>query len=205
MANPIQNIIKRLTEISAGDFTHERILKCLSDNPVNLECLEPYLYFSSQEYTRNLIHRTRTFELVAVGWKSGQESAIHNHHNQRCWTSAVYGKLMVQNFRVTKRDSSGYCELEPGTSSLIDASTPPARDPEADVHKVSNLEPFDSRAVTLHIYSKPFYRCEVYDLSNRRYCNTTFTNTSEFGVLRPGNKANKLTCSQVRTSGELPE
>ena len=37
-------------------------------------------------------------------------------------------------------------------------------DPEEPIHQVINAASFGGRAVTLHIYSKPFDTCEVYDL-----------------------------------------
>ena len=43
---------------------------------------------------------------------------------------------------------------------------------------------FASRAVTLHIYSKPFDTCEVYDLKARRYQEVALVNTSEYGVVK---------------------
>jgi hypothetical protein len=56
-------------------------------------------------------------------------------------------------------------------------------DLEEPIHLVANASSFASRAVTLHIYSRPFDECQVYDLKAKRYETVKLTNTSEFGVL----------------------
>ena len=63
------------------------------------------------------------------------------------------------------------------------AATPGEVDPEEPIHLVANPTSFGSRAVTLHIYSRPFDICEVYDLRAKRYANVKLSNVSEFGVL----------------------
>ena len=65
-------------------------------------------------------------------------------------------------------------------------------DPEEPIHQVLNPASFASRAVTLHIYSKPFDTCEVYDLKEKRYQDVLLVNTSEFGVLKTDLKLEKV-------------
>jgi cysteine dioxygenase len=97
----------------------------------------------------------------------------------------VHGKVQVQNFRLVRKDAAAQtCELEATTRFVIDAASPGEVDPEEPIHLVANPAAFGSRAVTLHIYSRPFDTCEVYDLKTGRYCDVTLVNTSEFGVLR---------------------
>jgi cysteine dioxygenase len=142
------------------------------------------LYFCVEKYTRNLILRTPLFELIAICWDVGQVSSIHNHRGQSCWMAIAYGKVQVQNFRLVRHDAASLtCELEPTTRFLIDAATPGQVDPEEPIHMVANLTSFGSRAVTLHIYSRPFDTCEVYDLKAKRYGDVKLSNVSEFGVL----------------------
>ncbi len=181
----IQDFSKRLAAIPEPKFTHQGVLEFLRGNRVDVATLEPYLYFSQEHYTRNLIHRTPLFELIAICWESGQKSPIHNHRDQRCWMAVAFGKVMVHNFKLVRKDpATGFCELESSTQFLIEPESPQEVDPEEPIHQVLNLPSFASRAVTLHVYSRPFDTCEVYDLKARRYQDVPLTNTSEYGVLK---------------------
>ncbi len=173
-----------LAAIPEEGFTHHGVLDYLRDHRVDPATLHPYLYFCSEKYTRNLILRTPLFELIAICWDVGQVSSIHNHRGQSCWMAIAYGKVQVQNFRLARHDPAQMaCELEPTTRFLIDAATPGEVDPEEPIHLVANPASFGSRAVTLHIYSRPFDICEVYDLKAKRYADVKLSNVSEFGVL----------------------
>jgi len=188
----IREFTEKLADIREEDFTHQGVLDYLRRNPVDLDSLDPYLYFCAEHYTRNLIQKTPLYELLAICWDVGQKSPIHNHANQRCWMAIAYGRVQVQNFRVVKRDPAAhYCELAPTTNFIIDAERPAEVDPEEPIHSVANPSSFGSRAVTLHIYSRPFDTCEIYDFKTRRVEQVTLTNSTEFGVLKSDLKLEK--------------
>jgi cysteine dioxygenase len=156
---------------------------------VDERSLEKYLIFSQKHYTRNLIFKNELFELVAVCWEVGQESQIHNHHNQNCWMSIPTGRLRVQNFRVLEqKDDAGYCRLEPTNAFDIHSHMPAEVDPAEPVHQVLNLAEFNHRAVSLHIYSRPFDRCFVYGLDTSQYREIPLSYTTEYGKLCEGEK-----------------
>ena len=189
----IQDFAHRLASIPEREFTRAGVLKFLRDYRVDPSSLEPYLYFSREHYTRHLIHRTDLFELLAICWESGQKSAIHNHRDQSCWMAAAYGKVQVHNFKLVRKDpAKGFCELESHTHFLITPDSPQEVDPEEPIHQVLNPALFASRAVTLHVYSKPFDTCEVYDLKAKVYHDLALSNTSEFGVLKRDVKLEKV-------------
>lgn len=180
----IDDFAQRLSGIPDEQFTHQSVLEFLSENQVDPSSLGPYLYFSNDQYTRNMIHKNRLFELIAICWSSGQKSAIHNHRDQRCWMAVPYGKLQVHNFKLIRKDpASGYCELATSDHFIIEPGSPQMVDPEEPIHQVRNLTTFGSRAVSLHIYSLPFDTCEVYDLAANRYEDAPLVNTSEYGRL----------------------
>jgi cysteine dioxygenase len=188
----IEDFSQRLRAIPEDKFTHEGVLDYLRRNPVDPGSLEPYLYFNREHYTRNLIQHTPLYDLIAICWDLGQKSAIHNHRDQRCWMAIAYGRVQVQNFRLLRKDpETRYCELAPTTNFIIDAERPAEVDPEEPIHRVANPASFESRAVTLHIYSRPFNTCEVYDLKARRYEDVVLVNTTEYGVLKSDLKLEK--------------
>lgn len=179
---PIQEFTRKLSAIPETDFTHEAVLDFLRANRVDYASLGDYLHFSPERYTRNLIHRTPLFELLAICWERGQKSAIHNHRDQSCWMAVARGTVQVHNFRLIRKDpAAGTCELEPSTHFLITPDSPQEVNPEEPIHQVLSL---GDRAVTLHIYSQPFDTCEVYDLKAKRYEVVRLKNFSEYGVLR---------------------
>jgi predicted metal-dependent enzyme (double-stranded beta helix superfamily) len=181
----IRDFSERLAAISEKDFTHASVLDFLRKNRVDPASLSPYLFFSSEHYTRNLIHRTELFELIAICWESGHKSAIHNHRDQCCWMAMAHGKVQVHNFKLVRKDpSTGFCELKSSTQFTIAPDSPQEVDPEEPIHQVLNLPSFRSRAVTLHVYSRPYDTCEVYDLKTKHYEVVRLTNTTEFGVLK---------------------
>jgi cysteine dioxygenase len=147
---------------SAFEYTDE-ILKFLEAMPVAPASLEPYLCWDRQHYTRNLILRTPIFELMAICWEVGQASSVHNHRDQHCWMAVPSGRLLVENFHLISQDvEAGTCKLEPSDQVEMNPSHPCAVNPLDPVHRVVNSREFNHRAVSLHVYSKPFDRCVVY-------------------------------------------
>jgi len=178
-----------LSEIPEQQFTDSAVLDYMRDNPVAVASLHPYLYFSPDHYTRNLILHTPLFDLIAICWNIGQKSRIHNHTNQRCWMGIAFGKVQVQNYRLVRRDpATQFCDLAPTDRYVIDIGSPAEVDSGEPIHLVVNPPAFASRAVTLHIYSRPFDQCEVYDLGSKRYETVQLSNISEYGV---------VTCSEA--------
>ncbi len=181
----IEHFVEGLSAIREREFTHENILEFLRCHPVSLGGLSPFLYFCREHYTRNLIKRTPLFDLIAIGWEPGQQSPIHNHCNQSCWMAMACGKVRVQNFEVLQKDpATGFCELKASTYFIIDTENPQEVDPEEPVHLVANPQSFGGRAVTLHVYSKPYDTCEVYDLKGKQYREVQLSNTTEYGAVK---------------------
>jgi cysteine dioxygenase len=174
-----------LAEIPEKGFTRSNVLDFVRKNRVDVGSLAPYLFFSRDHYTRNLIYRTPLFELIAICWEIGQKSPIHNHCEQYCWMAVPYGKVQVLNFKLLHRDdASRFCELAPSTHFLIEPDSPQEVDPAEPIHQVANPSSFGLRAVTLHVYSRPYSTCEVYDLNARRVEVVDLVNTTEYGVIK---------------------
>jgi cysteine dioxygenase len=183
----IKEFSSKLSAIPENEFTNENVLNFLRENSVDPSTLNPYLYFCQEKdhYTRNLITKTELFELIAVCWDIGQKSPIHNHRDQRCWMAVPLGKLQIHNFAlVTKNPATGFCELRSNGQVLMDPRNPQEVDKDEPIHQVLNLTSFGSKAVSLHIYSRPFDSCEVYDLKEKHYKDVPLVNTSEYGVLK---------------------
>lgn len=184
---PLEEFVTGLRAIPEKEFRVGAVYDYLKSHPVDARSLERYLFFSQNHYTRNLIFKNDLFELIAICWDVGQASQIHNHHNQNCWMTIPSGRLRVQNFRVADQNEAiGYCHLEPTSAFDIHRSMPAEVDPEEPVHQVLNLAEFNQRAVSLHIYSRPYDRCLVYRCETDAYREILLHYTSEYGKLCEG-------------------
>jgi cysteine dioxygenase type I len=188
----ISDWVKNLAAIPEREFTLENVQDYIVRHAVSPETLEKYLFFSKGCYTRNLIFRNELFECMAICWEVGQFSRIHNHRDQNCWMSAPVGRLKVQNFRVEERhsggDHCGTCKLIATDIYEMDAAHPAYVNPLEPVHQVLNLAEYNQRAVSIHLYSKPFDTCEVYLRDQGTYSDVPLHYTSEYGKLHPDEK-----------------
>jgi cysteine dioxygenase len=167
---------------SAFDVTPGPVQQCLREHPVTPDSLQPYLCWDRQHYTRNLIDKTELYELIAICWEVGQQSSIHNHHNQNCWMAAPIGRLVVQNYRAVFEDiTAGKCNIAPTYTVEITPANPAVVDPAEPIHKVVNPLENNERAVTLHVYSRPFDRCVVYAEEQGTCGEIELRNTTEYG------------------------
>jgi predicted metal-dependent enzyme (double-stranded beta helix superfamily) len=160
----IQDFVGELRKFPQPAFDQTAdLLAFLQRNSVGPETLSPYLTWDHQHYTRNLIDKTPLYELIAICWEVGQVSSVHNHRDQNCWMSVPLGRLLVENFHLVSQDvEHGKSQLTPTDTVEMNATHPCAVDPSDPVHRVVNPKHFGERAVSLHIYSRPFDTCVVY-------------------------------------------
>jgi predicted metal-dependent enzyme (double-stranded beta helix superfamily) len=161
---PIQKLVEGLRQMPESAFdVVEPVRRFLQETPIDAESLAPYLNFDRQHYTRNLIDRTSLYELMSICWEVGQASSVHNHRDQNCWMAVPVGRLQVENFHLVHQDvGGGTCRLEPLNTVEMNIAQPCAVDPSDPVHRVVNPREFNARAVSLHVYSRPFDTCMVY-------------------------------------------
>jgi len=185
----IEDWVKGLASIPESDFSLQNVQDYVIRHTVRPQSLEKYCFFSKGNYTRNLIFRNDLFECMTLCWDVGQHSRIHNHRGQNCWMSAPIGRLRIQNYRVDDRDAGkGTCHIVPTELYDLDAAHPTYVNPMEPVHEVMNLAEFNERAVSIHIYSKPFDTCEVYYRDKDSYADVPLFFTSEYGKLNPDEK-----------------
>jgi predicted metal-dependent enzyme (double-stranded beta helix superfamily) len=157
----LDQFIGELNRLATRHFpvceTHE-LLKSVILAP---EQLQPYLFVAPDQYTRNLIYKSPEFELLLIAWPAGQAAPIHGHEGEKCWARVEKGELCFTN----------YCEIPEGDSFRLKTVSTRVGDlgyldGPADIHKVENTS--NRLAVTLHLYSRPFDACYIYDLANGR-------------------------------------
>jgi cysteine dioxygenase len=182
----LQQFIDGLCAIPEKSFTHEDVGRYLMESPVDPGSMERYLRYEPTHYTRNLVYKCDIFELLAICWDVGQVSRIHNHQGQNCWMSVPVGRLSVQNYEVVSQDEArGFCELRPANRLEMTPGHPSFVEPEMPVHAVLNLPEYGQRATSLHVYSRPYDHCLVYDLAGKTYRDVPLFYDSEYGEPNP--------------------
>ena len=179
----IDHFVKELRKLRERDFSSvETPLGFLQRHPVAAESIAPYIHWDPQHYTRNLIDKTELYELIAICWEVGMKSSIHNHKDQNCWMAAPVGRLSVHNYRVLDEDLAAHrCNIVECDVVEITCENPVAVDPRNPVHDVRNPREYGERAVSLHVYSRPFDSCVVYSVEQHTCGEIPLHYTSMYG------------------------
>ena len=119
---------------------------------------EPFKNFVEGSYTRSLVRRTEDYELLVLSWGAGEESPVHNHMGQRCWMAVLDGEVEEVHF---KRSEDGPGPLVEGPRKRFPKGNVAFINDEIALHLVRGAE--GKAAVSLHLYSKPYDICLVYD------------------------------------------
>lgn len=183
----IDQLVEGLCKIPDGSFVCDHVYDYLGRSPVDVGSIEKYFFWSSEFYTRNLIYKDERFEMMAICWERGQASRVHNHFDQRCWMMVPVGRLKGQNFAVDEIDEgAGYCKLRETNAFELSDCVAAKVDLEEPIHQVLNLAEYDERAVSIHIYSKPYDRCLSYCRDTNSYKEVKLFYTSVGGKLCDG-------------------
>jgi len=179
----VDDFVTGLRKFSEADFRGTaKILSFLEQTLVAPETLDRYLTWDRQHYTRNLIDKTPLYELIAICWEVGQVSSVHNHRDQNCWMAVPIGRLRVENYHLVVQNlEGGTCTLENSDTVEMNPGHPCAVDPKDPVHRVLNPREFDQRAVSLHVYSRPFDSCVVYSPEQGTCGEIKLHYTTEYG------------------------
>ena len=154
----INELVDDIKSFAERDFPRENIHTYLAETLVEPKALEGYLSYCEDRYTRHLIHKDKDFELLVICWGSGQRAPIHGHEGELCWARVERGRLRFTNFRMVSEEPI-LLELEnapmDGAAGFLDGP--------AEIHAVENLKEFGDKAASLHVYSKPYHECDIYE------------------------------------------
>ena len=154
----MEALVAELKELAGRGFPDEEVVTFLNEVPLHPEEIERYGGFRDDRYARHRIHLDDDFELLLICWKSGQAAPIHGHEGERCWARVERGRLRFTTYREFSSDPVRVVQIgEPVIGG------PGSLDIPEDLHQVENLEEFGEDVVTLHLYSKPYHACDVYD------------------------------------------
>jgi cysteine dioxygenase len=118
--------------------------------------IEPVCTFGTQGYRRNIISSSPWYELLALCWRSGHCTPIHDHRGSSCAFRVVEG--MGTEIRFVATPSGLVC---PVAANRMPAGYICAAEDE-DIHQVANMQAPGEDLITLHIYSPPIQKMHTY-------------------------------------------
>jgi cysteine dioxygenase len=181
---PVEKLITGLKSISDDEFTCDNVYTFLGDNPVDVDSISRFFFWRPDHYTRNLIYKDARFEMMAICWEAGQVSQVHNHADQKCWMMVPVGRLRGQNFAIDDIDASrAYCRLRETDAFELSNCLAAKVELEEPIHQILNLAEYGERAVSVHIYSKPFDTCLAYCRETDTFQEVSLAYTSVGGKL----------------------
>lgn len=122
--------------------------------------IAPACVFGTRGYRRNTIARGEWFELLALCWRSGDCTPIHDHEGSSCAFKVIEGQGTEIRYEPTASGMvcpTGRRLLEPGTVCAAE---------DDDIHQVANMQARGVDLITLHIYSPPIKQMGTYDFAS---------------------------------------
>lgn len=178
----IGDFVAGLKALEKEPITSAKVLEYLTQMQPSADAVSPYVFWSRDRYTRNLIYRDDFFEALAVCWLPGQRTPIHTHDGQLGWVTVVQGELMSRDYRfIRPRVSengltpkrSDFGEPRPVDVELLGSVECRADgrvaivDRRQTTHQIENLERSNAGSISLHVYSKPIMSCVLFDEGTR--------------------------------------
>lgn len=154
----MDHFVETLKSMAADTFNQADVQAYLEQTRISAETLRPYLHYNPGHYTRNLVHKSAAFEILVICWGIGQQAPIHGHEGELCWARVERGKLRFTNYQLVSES--------PLRLQLLNAAVDGVAghlDGPADLHAVENCAAFGGNAASLHVYSRPYSECDVYD------------------------------------------
>lgn len=180
---PVEQFVAGIEEMSRGVITKQGISDYLMKYAIRAEDIQRYRRFLDEKHTRNKIFRNDMIEVMLICWNIGNRTPLHTHNGQLGWMEMIEGKLFVENFRKIdcnrpeNQEVVGMDCLAGATEISMEALDTELVEPGGalntvdkhhTIHRISNLPEWNTRAVSLHIYSRPIDSCVVFDMDEQR-------------------------------------
>jgi hypothetical protein len=151
--------VDEIKHLIASGFDQDRVHAFLTGTRIEPASLDRHVRFEAGRYTRHLVYKSPDIELLVLCWKQGARAAVHGHEGELCWARVERGRLRFTNYREVSREPLQVIPVGPP----VDGG-PGHLDGPADIHAVDNPGEFGLDAVSLHVYSRPYDECDIYDL-----------------------------------------
>lgn len=147
---------------------------------VQADDIANHVFFEEHSYTRNLIARTDSFELLALCWMPRQCTLIHDHAGSRGWVLGITGRLEEVRYAITPGVGSEF-EAEQFASATLDAGEVSYIDDDIGWHMIENVG--KDKAISLHLYAPSIDECQFYDETTKHLGTRRMSYHSKNGIL----------------------
>ncbi len=155
----IEALCERLDALTER-ATLRQLKAWLAETRITYDDVVDWVAFDEETYRRNLIAQGEQYHLLALCWRSGQRSPIHNHAASTCAIRVPKGVATETQF------ANSPSNLIKAVSSRDCVSGDVTGMQDSDTHQVSNLQAAGNDLVTLHIYSPPLLRMGSFSLTD---------------------------------------
>lgn len=141
------------------------------------------IFDKNQSYTRNLVlHVGGKFDLIVLCWNKNRGSPIHNHADSHCWMKILEGTATEERYDCPKPAAED-TEMKPIKTMNYKTNECAYISDKIGLHRVLNNSSSED-LVTLHLYSPPILKCEVFDEATGQHETHCMTFYSENGKLK---------------------
>ncbi|MDP6662336.1 MAG: cysteine dioxygenase family protein [Candidatus Thalassarchaeaceae archaeon] len=128
----------------------------LDSLPLNLEALKQHIVYTEDNgYQRNIIKKTEHYEVVAITWRAGQDTPIHDHVGSDCAFLIVEGTSTETIYELGDDHLAVATDVRHYSPGDVCAAEEP------DVHRISNDT--DGDLINLHVYTPPLSGFGIYE------------------------------------------
>jgi len=175
----LDQLVSALVAEFARDTRGKAVAKLLASYAAQHDDWRSFALFAPDAYTRNLVARHESFELIVLCWQKDQESPVHNHAGQQCWMAILDGDIEEIQFEEPRAGHAGPLKR---TSSRVCARGKVAYiDDDIALHVVRPVP--GTMGASLHLYSRPIETCGIYDPDTGKVSQRTMRYHSVRGVL----------------------
>jgi len=155
----LDDFIVEMNRAGPDGLTHERLLDLVGRLRLSSALIESRTCFAKDQYARNLVCRTPTFELLVLCWHPGHESTIHDHAGSLNAIGVHRGVLTSRTFSPAGSKAGRGPVVLDGTQ-LVSPGDGLVGVDRGGVHQLANTS--DGDLVTVHVYAPPLMELHVY-------------------------------------------
>ncbi|MDA2518714.1 MULTISPECIES: cysteine dioxygenase family protein [Bacillus cereus group] len=162
-----QKFIKGVTDLMENGLFEEEIVCGIEKLLEELLEKKTWLPLEKQkanltQYARHLLYEDplKRFEVLALVWKDGQSTPLHDHDGTWGVEGVFSGRIMVQNFIQTKQLGNSLVYLTHTGNLYLGEGETDKVIPPADCHILEISK--NVSVITIHVYGKRLEKFKVY-------------------------------------------
>ncbi|MEC3428236.1 cysteine dioxygenase family protein [Bacillus cereus] len=162
-----QKFIKGVTDLMENGLFEEEIVCGIEKLLEELLEKKTWLPLDKQkanltQYARHLLYEDplKRFEVLALVWKDGHSTPLHDHDGTWGVEGVFSGRIMVQNFIQTKQLGNSLVYLTHTGNLYLGEGETDKVIPPADCHILEISE--NESVITIHVYGKRLEKFKVY-------------------------------------------